>query len=136
MLEDLVLQVRQELRDTSDLGEFGAAVIRAELVARDVVGVPSVRTVGRILERRGVLDARRRVRRPPPPRGWYLPAVARGDAELDSVDITSAPCAATPYGAGNRTSSLSSPRCPTPCRVVASMSDPHVVTHAPSASFK
>jgi transposase-like protein len=43
-LEDLVLQVRQELRDTSDLGEFGAAVIRAELVARDVVGVPSVRT--------------------------------------------------------------------------------------------
>ena len=86
-LEDLVLQVRQELRDTSDLGEFGAAVIRADLLARDVVGVPSVRTVGRILERRGVLDARRRVRRPPPPRGWYLPAVARGDAELDSVDI-------------------------------------------------
>jgi transposase len=63
-LEDLVLQVRQELRDTSDLGEFGAAVIRADLLARDVVGVPSVRTVGRILERRGVLDARRRVRRP------------------------------------------------------------------------
>ena len=86
-LEDLVLQVRQELRDTSDLGEFGAAVIRAELLARDLVGVPSVRTVGRILERRGVLDARRRVRRPPPPRGWYLPAVARGDAELESVDI-------------------------------------------------
>ncbi len=87
-LEDLVLQVRQELRDTSDLGEFGAAVIRAELLARDVVGVPSVRTVGRILERRGVLDARRRVRRPPPPRGWYLPAVARGDAELESVDTS------------------------------------------------
>jgi transposase len=86
-LEDLVLLVRQELRDTSDLGEFGAAGIRAELLARDVVGVPSVRTVGRILERRGVLDARRRVRRPPPPRGWYLPAVARGDAELESVDI-------------------------------------------------
>src|SRR6266849_2804891 len=86
-LEDLVLQVRQELRDTSDLGEFGAAVIRAELLARDLVGVPSVRTVGRILERRGVLDARRRVRRPQPPRGWYLPAVARGDAELESVDI-------------------------------------------------
>ncbi len=86
-LEDLVLQVRQELRDTSDLGEFGAAVIRADLLARDVVGVPSVRTVGRILERRGVLDARRRVRRPPPPRGWYLPAVAHGDAELESVDI-------------------------------------------------
>ena len=84
---DAASGARQELRDTSDLGEFGAAVIRAELLARDVVGVPSVRTVGRILERRGVLDARRRVRRPPPPRGWYLLAGARGDAELESVDI-------------------------------------------------
>src|SRR5215467_6289147 len=55
-LEDLVLQVRQELKDTSDLGEFGAAVIRAELRARDVAAVPLARTIGRILERRGVLD--------------------------------------------------------------------------------
>src|SRR5262249_12584754 len=86
-LEDLVLQVRQELKNTSDLGEYGAAVIRAELLARGINGVPSVRTIGRILERRGVLDARRRGRRPPPPRGWYLPAVARADAELDSVDL-------------------------------------------------
>lgn len=86
-VEDLVLQVRQELKDTSDLGEFGASAIRAELLARGQPRVPSVRTLGRILERRGALDGRRRVRRPPPPRGWYLPAVAQGQAELDSVDI-------------------------------------------------
>ena len=38
--------------------------------------LPSVRTIGRILERRGALDGRRRVRRPAPPPGWYLPDVA------------------------------------------------------------
>jgi hypothetical protein len=86
-IEDLVLRVRQDLKDTSDLGEFGAAAIHAELLGRGQPSVPSVRTLGRILERRGALDARRRVRRPPPPRGWYLPAVARGEAELDSADI-------------------------------------------------
>ena len=43
--------------------------------------------IGRILERRGALDRRRRVRRPPPPRGWYLPTVAQGDTELDSFDV-------------------------------------------------
>lgn len=86
-LEDFVLQVRQELKATSDLGEFGAAAIHAELLARGRADVPSLRTLGRILERRGALDGRRRIRRPPPPRGWYLPAVAQGQAELDSVDI-------------------------------------------------
>jgi len=33
------------------------------------------------------LDGRRRTRRPPPPRGWYLPDVAAAQAELDSFDI-------------------------------------------------
>jgi hypothetical protein len=46
-----------------------------------------VRTIGRILLRRGALDGRQRVRRPPPPPGWYLPDVAAGKAELDSFDI-------------------------------------------------
>jgi len=45
-----------------------------------------VRTIGRILQRHGVLDGRQRTRRPPPPRGWYLPQVATGKAELDSFD--------------------------------------------------
>jgi hypothetical protein len=86
-LEDLVLRVRHELKETSDLGEFGAAAIHTALIGRAVPGVPSLRTIGRVLARRGALDGRRRVRRPPPPLGWYLPAVARGHAEVDSFDI-------------------------------------------------
>lgn len=85
--EDLVLTLRQELRDTSDLGEFGAVAIRREWRARGLPDPPSLRTIGAILERRGALDRRRRTRRPPPPPGWYLPVVADGRAELDSFDI-------------------------------------------------
>jgi hypothetical protein len=48
--------------------------------------MPSVRRIGRILERRGARDAGRRIRRPPPPPGWYLPPVALRRAELDSFD--------------------------------------------------
>lgn len=86
-VEDLVLGLRRELKETSDLGEYGARAIHRELVARGDGVVPSVRTIGRVLERRGALDAARRVRRPPPPPGWYLPEVAAGRAELDSFDI-------------------------------------------------
>jgi putative transposase len=86
-LEDLVIALRAELKDASDLGEFGARAIRTALEARGVRPVPSVRTIGRILERRGALDGRRRVRRPAPPPGWYLPDVAARRAELDSFDI-------------------------------------------------
>ena len=85
--EDQVLTIRQELRDTSDLGEFGAAAIHREWLARGLPDRPSVRTIGLILERRGALDRRRRTRRPPPPPGWYLPPVADGRAELDSFDL-------------------------------------------------
>src|SRR5215468_931991 len=85
--EDLVLTLRQELRLTSDLGEFGAGAIRREWLTRGLADPPSVRTIGRILERRGALDRRRRTRRPPPPPGWYLPPVGDGRAELDSIDI-------------------------------------------------
>src|SRR5262252_6553890 len=85
--EDLVLTLRQQLRDTSDLGEFGAATIHREWLARGLADPPSIRTIGLILERRGALHRRRRTRRPPPPPGWYLPAVADGRAELDSFDL-------------------------------------------------
>jgi putative transposase len=85
-LEDLVLTIRQQLRDTSDLGEFGAAAIHRELLARGIADPPSIRTIGLILQRRGALDHRHRLRRPPPPPGWYLPDVADGRAELDSFD--------------------------------------------------
>src|SRR3984893_17954300 len=44
-------------------------------------------SLNRILGRRGALDGKKRTRRPPPPTGWYLPDVAAGRAELDSIDI-------------------------------------------------
>ncbi len=86
-LEDLVLMVRRELKETSDLGEFGAVAIHRELLERSIASVPSLRTIGRILERRGALDGRRRLRHRPPPLGWYLPDVAEGRSELDSFDV-------------------------------------------------
>lgn len=86
-LEDLILELRQELREHSDLGEFGAAAIRAELIARGAPPVPCERTIHRVFDRRGALDAKRRVGRKAPPRGWYLPPVADGRAELDAFDI-------------------------------------------------
>lgn len=85
-LEDLVLKVRRDLAQ-SDLGAIGADPIRHVLVEQGVADVPSLRTINRILARRGALDARPRTRRPPPPRGWYLPDVAAAKAELDSFDI-------------------------------------------------
>jgi hypothetical protein len=86
-LEELVLRVRSELREASVLGEYGARPIRATLLERGDLPwpLPSLRTIGRILERHGVLD-RRRQRRPAPPPGWYLPDVRERRLELDSFD--------------------------------------------------
>jgi hypothetical protein len=61
--------------------------IAAELRRQHTESIPCIRTIGRILARNGVLDGRRRVRRPPPPRGWYLPDVAALRAEIDSFDV-------------------------------------------------
>jgi transposase len=85
-LEDLVLQTRRDLAH-SDLGAIGADAIRQALLDQGVAKAPSVRTINRILGRRGALDGKKRTRRPPPPTGWYLPDVAAGRAELDSIDI-------------------------------------------------
>jgi transposase len=85
-VEDLVLQTRSELA-RGDLGAVGADAIREALKGREGIQIPSVRTINRILGRRGALDGRTRTRRPPPPKGWYLPDVAAGQAELDSTDI-------------------------------------------------
>jgi hypothetical protein len=85
-LEDLVLKVRREPAP-GDLGAIGADPIRQRLLDQGLAGVPSVRTINRILARRGALDGRPRTRRPAPPKGWYLPEVARAKAELDSIDI-------------------------------------------------
>ncbi len=90
-VEDVILKVRRQLQTISALGEFGAAAIRRELVEHprkfSRKKIPSLRTIGRILARRGALDGRRRVRRPPPPKGWYLPRVAQRKVELDSGDL-------------------------------------------------
>lgn len=85
-VEALILTVRQNLAVDSELGEYGASAIQAELIRRGTTNPPSVRTIGRILERSGALDGRYRIRRPPPPRGWYLPDVSARRAELDAFD--------------------------------------------------
>lgn len=86
-LENLVLSTRADLKANSDLGEHGAAAIRAHLLGAGACDVPAARTINRILERRGALDAGRRVRRAPPPPGWYLMDLSRRRVELDSFDI-------------------------------------------------
>ncbi len=86
-LEEQILAMRSYLQRVSDLGEWGAAAIHRELVAQRVAPVPSVRTIGRIVARRGAVERRYRLRRPAPRPGWYLPPVASGRLELDSFDI-------------------------------------------------
>ena len=86
-IEDLVLTVRTELEQASDLGFHGAAAIHEALKGRKIEPLPSVRTINRILERRGVLDGQKHARRPPPRLGWYLPEVASKRRELDSFDV-------------------------------------------------
>jgi len=86
-VERRVLALRTHLRSTDILGEYGAAAIQRALTAEGAHPLPAVRTIGRILARYGALDGRRRVRWPPPPPGWYLPAVAAHRAELDLFDV-------------------------------------------------
>jgi transposase len=86
-LEDRVLAIRRRLRDESILGHYGADAIFDELRRLGAEPLPSRATIVRIVRRRGALEIRKRVRRPAPPRGWYLPAVARRAAELDSFDF-------------------------------------------------
>ena len=59
-LEVLVMSLRQELRATSALGDYGADAIHRTLLDRGARDVPVVRTIHRILERRGALDGTRR----------------------------------------------------------------------------
>lgn len=86
-LEGLVVRVRKFLKEFSPLGDFGANAIREELQRRGQKSLPSVRTIGRILSRQGLLDGKRKIRRPAPVLGWYLPSVASRKAELDSFDF-------------------------------------------------
>jgi len=86
-IEAQVLALRHELRDTSALGEYGAVAIHRAWAVDPGGPPPAVRTIGRILARSGVLDGQPRVRRPAPPRGWYVPPVAGGTADCDCFDV-------------------------------------------------
>jgi len=86
--ETAVLTCRRQLKEESPLGFYGADAIHETLPSDDRINsVPSIRTIGRILARNGVLDGRRRSRRAAPSPGWYLADVVRGRAELESFDI-------------------------------------------------
>ena len=85
-VEQRIVHTRQRLREKSTLGEYGPDAIVAALRIGGRAA-PSRATVHRVLARQGALDHVHRVRRPAPPRGWYLPAVASAAAELDSFDF-------------------------------------------------
>jgi transposase len=86
-VEQRILQMRAQLREHSVLGEYGADAIERAL-HEDRANVPVSRaTINRVLKRHGATDAPGRVRRPAPPKGWYLPQVAAGRAEVDSFDF-------------------------------------------------
>ncbi len=83
-LEQRILQTRAWLREHSVLGEYGADAIERELGEQ----LPLSRaTINRVLKRYGATDAHGRIRRPAPPKGWYLPEVAAGRAEVDCFDF-------------------------------------------------
>lgn len=88
-IERKVLEARKRLQQ-SDLGEFGAQAIHTALLEQGVEPVPSVTTIHRILRREGAYDKPKRIRRPPPVKGWYLPEVARAKAEIDETDFVEA----------------------------------------------
>jgi len=85
-LEQRILHLRQKLREDV-LGECGAAAIRTALQAQLAEAVPSLATINRVLARHGAQDRSRRVRRPAPPKGWYLPQVVAAQVELDCFDL-------------------------------------------------
>jgi hypothetical protein len=84
-VEQRIADLRLELRK-SVLGEFGAKAIAAALEA-EMDRRPAEATINRALSRLGLQDGVRRIRQPAPPKGWYLPAVLTGQAELDCFDF-------------------------------------------------
>ena len=86
-VERRIAELRKTLREQSVLGEYGATAIQTALQAEMRSPAPSIATINRALSRQGLQDAARHVRRAAPPKGWYLPTVAAGEAELDSFDL-------------------------------------------------
>jgi hypothetical protein len=86
-VEQHIVELRGSLREESVLGEYGAEAIQRALKAEMSSGVPSLATINRALSRKGLQDGARRIRRPPPPQGWYLPAVVTRQADIDCFDF-------------------------------------------------
>lgn len=86
-VEERIVALRTSLREDSVLGEYGARAIQMALRGERAETTPSVATINRVLSRRGLQDAVRRIRRPAPPPGWYLPAVLAGHAQVDCFDF-------------------------------------------------
>lgn len=84
-IERRVIRLRRWLASHDPLGYVGPEAIRRKLLA-EACPPPSARTIARILYRAG-LTPQKRQRHPPPPPGWYLPAVGTGTAELDQLDV-------------------------------------------------
>jgi hypothetical protein len=68
------------------LGYVGAQAIHEQLQPKLDAGCPSVRTIGRVLRAEGLVGRICHRRPTPPPVGWYLPAVAARQADLDCCD--------------------------------------------------
>jgi hypothetical protein len=84
-LEERIAELRVELK-ASALGEYGARAIRGALQT-ETHYLPSEATINRALSRLGLQDGVRRIRRPAPPKGWYLPLVVAGRSEVDCFDF-------------------------------------------------
>ena len=84
-LEQRIAELRVQLK-ASALGEYGARAIRRALQV-EMRHVPSEAAINRALARLGLQDGVRRIRRPAPPKGWYLPLVLAGRAEVDCFDF-------------------------------------------------
>lgn len=80
-----ILRMRRHLARHDALGEHGALAIRRHLLESGWPA-PGTRTIARWLSRLGQ-SGRERWRRPAPPKGWYLPDLAAGQAEADSADV-------------------------------------------------
>ena len=94
-VEQRIAALRIELRE-SVLGEYGARAIKAALHAERPGNDPSESSINRALSRLGLQDAVRRIRRPAPPKGWYLPSVVAG--RPSSTALTSSRISRSPTG--------------------------------------
>jgi len=86
-VEQRILRARAHLRAYSVLGEYGADAIERALQQEHFEPGVSRATINRVLRRHGATDAHGRVRRAAPPKGWYLPEVVAGRAEVDCFDF-------------------------------------------------